>query len=364
MDRRKIRNIRYILWGCLLAVVWAVQLIPGWGEVYARYIYPPVCRFLSFLSSLLPFSAGDLFIFLSVLFVCIYPFYGIWKKHGWKKVLRREGEYLLVVYIWFYLAWGLNYSQHSFYKRTGIAYTPFSEEQFLTFARNYIEDLNANWSEFEIPDKEEIRKEIKKQYHLRGKELGIRVPTTSIPSNKEMLFSSFISKVGVLGYMGPFFCEYNLNKELLPVQYPSTFAHELAHFLGISGEAEANFYAYQMCTASEDQTIRFCGYFSVLNYLLGNAYRLLPEEPYRELFDSIRPEIIELARYKQAYWEERYSPLIGNIQKWMYDLYLRGNKIESGRKNYSEVIGLLISYEASKMDQQLPEKEKEIGFIP
>jgi hypothetical protein len=28
----------------------------------------------------------------------------------------------------------------------------------------------------------------------------------------------------------------------------------------------------------------------------------------------------------------------------LYDLYLKGNKIKSGRKNYSEVVGLLVSW--------------------
>ncbi len=358
MDTKRVGHIRYIAWGGLLALVWAIQLIPGWGEGYARYIYPPVCRFLSFFSSLLPFSVGDLFIFLSILFLCLYPGYGAWKKQGWKKILRREAEFLTIIYIWFYLAWGLNYSQDSFYKRTGITYTPYSEEQFLAFCHLYIEALNSHWIVIENIDKEEVRREIKKQYDLHGKELGIRVSVPSLPSDKEMLFSSLISKVGVLGYMGPFFCEYNLNKELLPVQFPATYAHELAHFLGISGEAEANFYAYQVCTRSQDPDIRFCGYFSILNYVLGNAYRLLEEESYKELFDTIRPEIIELVRYKQAYWEQRYSPAIGNIQKWIYDLYLRGNKIESGRKNYSEVIGLLLSYEVWQQTQTATEEDR------
>ena len=40
--------------------------------------------------------------------------------------------------------------------------------------------------------------------------------------------------------------------------------------------------------------------------------------------------------------------MVGDIQDRIYDLYLKGNKIESGRKNYSEVIGLLISYEEWK----------------
>ena len=44
----------------------------------------------------------------------------------------------------------------------------------------------------------------------------------------------------------------------------------------------------------------------------------------------------------------KYNPVIGRIQDRIYDLYLKGNKIESGRKNYSEVVGLLISYEEWK----------------
>lgn len=72
------------------------------------------------------------------------------------------------------------------------------------------------------------------------------------------------------------------------------------------------------------------------------------KEEYTELLNRIRPEIIELARTNQKYWMEKYSPIIGDIQNWIYDLYLKGNKIKSGRKNYSEVIGLLISYENRK----------------
>ena len=53
--------------------------------------------------------------------------------------------------------------------------------------------------------------------------------------------------VGVTGSMGPFFCEFTLNGDLLPANYPATYAHELAHLLGITSEAEANFYAYQVC---------------------------------------------------------------------------------------------------------------------
>ena len=50
---------------------------------------------------------------------------------------------------------------------------------------------------------------------------------------------------------------------------------------------------------------------------------------------------------------KKYNPVIGRIQDRIYDLYLKGNKIESGRKNYSEVVGLLISYEEWKKKSYL-----------
>ena len=89
-----------------------------------------------------------------------------------------------------------------------------------------------------------------------------------------------MSGVGVMGYIGPFFVEYNLNPQLLPVQYPATYAHEMAHVLGVSNEAEANYYGYRICISSSVREIRFSGYFSLLGYVLSNAYSVLDEEAF------------------------------------------------------------------------------------
>ncbi|WP_373828703.1 DUF3810 family protein, partial [Bacteroides heparinolyticus] len=68
------------------------------------------------------------------------------------------------------------------------------------------------------------------------------------------------------------------------------------------------------------------------------------EEEYALLVHRIRPEIIEQVQSNRKYWMEKYSPLLGKIQDRIYDWYLKGNNISSGRKNYSEVVGLLVSY--------------------
>ena len=351
MMKRKL-IIRYILLGVLLLLVWMTQSIPALGNLYSQTVYPVISRVLSFFSNLFPFAIGDLFIFLSIAGVIVYPFYArLRKKLPWKKILLRDGEYLLWIYVWFYLAWGLNYSQKNFYQRTEIPYTAYTPEIFQEFVDDYITQLNRSYTPVNSINQDLIREETVRIYHQLSDSLGVHRPPHEHPRVKTMLFTPFISMVGVTGSMGPFFCEFTLNGDLLPSQYPATYAHELAHLLGITSEAEANFYAYQVCTRSQVKEIRFSGYFSILPHVLGNARRLMNEEEYAQLLQRIRPEIIGLAQTNSEYWMKKYNPVIGSIQDRIYDLYLKGNKIESGRKNYSEVVGLLISYEEWKKNR-------------
>lgn len=350
MMKHKVK-IRYITLGVLLILVWMTQGIPPLGAVYSQIIYPVISYFLSFFSNCFPFALGDLFIFLSIVGVIVYPIYGRIKKIPWKKILLRDAEYLAWIYVWFYLAWGLNYSQPNFYQRTNIPYTAYTPENFQVFIDDYIDALNSSYVSIKGIHVEQTRDEAVKYYNQLSDSLGVHRPPHPNPRVKTMLFTPFISMVGVTGSMGPFFCEFTLNGDLLPANYPATYTHELAHLLGITSEAEANFYAYQVCTRSEVKGIRFSGYFSILSHVLGNARRLLSEEEYKTTINRIRPEVIELAISNQEYWTAKYSPLIGEVQNRMYDLYLKGNKIESGRKNYSEVIGLLISYQEWKAKQ-------------
>ena len=135
-------NVRYVALGALLILVWLTQWIPALATIYSQTIYPLISYVLSFFSGLFPFAIGDLFIFLSITGVIVYPFYArLRKKLPWKKILLRDGEYLLWIYVWFYLAWGLNYSQKNFYQRTEIPYTAYTPEIFQEFVDDYITQL-------------------------------------------------------------------------------------------------------------------------------------------------------------------------------------------------------------------------------
>lgn len=97
-------------------------------------------------SRLIPFAIGDLFIALSIAGVLLYPIYARrFQKKKWKRILLNDIEYLLWIYVWFYLAWGLNYSQPNFYQRTEIPYTAYTPENFRNFVDDYVDKLNGSY---------------------------------------------------------------------------------------------------------------------------------------------------------------------------------------------------------------------------
>ena len=68
-------------------------------------------------------------------------------------------------------------------------------------------------------------------------------------------------------------------------------------------------------------------------------------EEYNLIHAKIRPEIHLLELERRVHWVSLYSETLGEMQDKIFDFYLRSNRIEEGRKSYSSVIGLLISYE-------------------
>lgn len=347
-------RIRLSILLLLLIVIILFQSIQGWGDFYALSLYPSIAFLLSSLSNIFPFAIGDLFILFSIIGLIIYPFIALRRGRRWKIILCREVEYLAWIYVWFYIAWGLNYSQRGLLERLDIQQSQPNEESFKQFAEDYVSDLNASYQDIvdeinDVPtwkkeiDRQILMKDIRNGYRSISHELAIHPPFITKPKVKNMMFSPLSSMVGVSGSMAPFFCEFTVNSDVLPLNYPATYTHEMAHQLGITNEAEANFYAYQVCIRSQNKYIRFSGYNSILPYTLGNARSILNEKQYRDLYETINPEIILLAKVNSEYWREKYFPPLGKIQSRIYNAYLKSNKISSGTKNYSEVIGLLIS---------------------
>ena len=365
----------------LLLLVTLVKMIPLWGFIYTTRIYPIIGTLLSPISGFFPFAVGDIFIALSIAWVIFYPIYeiGLRKKlarryfflaakrgsYPKKKVVfGRVAEYLLWVYAWFYIAWGLNYSQPNIYDRIGMKPVEVSEAKFKAFAYQYADSLNALsissdiagssiFSDSIVDDglKNRVRDAVLKEYNKIGYKEGINAPFNQHPHAKTMVFTPLSSMSGVTGSMGPFFCEFTLNGDILPHDYPATYAHEFAHFLGVANEGEANFYSYIVCTASADKQVRFSGYYHIFFHVLNNVFDILGEKEGERFLKHIRPEIIQLAKSDRRYWLSKRCKALDAAQDFIFELYLRGNHVAEGRKSYSGVIGLILAWEEKKNTQ-------------
>ena len=341
----------------LLILVTLTKMIPLWGFIYTTRIYPVIGTLLSPISGIFPFAVGDIFIALSIAWVILYPIYEmVFRK---KRVFGRVAEYLLWVYAWFYIAWGLNYSQPNIYYRIGMKPVEVSKAKFKKFAYQYADSLNAlsnaslsNARKSISPDsivddalKNRVRDAVLKEYNKIGYREGINRPFNQHPHAKTMVFTPLSSMAGVTGSMGPFFCEFTLNGDILAHDYPATYAHEFAHFLGVANEGEANFYSYIVCTASADKQVRFSGYYHIFFHVLNNVYDILGEKEGERFLKHIRPEIIQRARNDRYYWLSKRCKALDAAQDVIFELYLRGNHVAEGRKSYSGVIGLILAWE-------------------
>lgn len=374
-----IRRLKWRHWVLLvlLSLITLTKLIPLWGFIYTTRIYPIIGSLLSPISGLFPFAVGDIFIALSIVWVIFYPIYEIkWRKQLAKRffflaakrgcypkkkvVFGRVAEYLLWVYAWFYIAWGLNYSQPNIYCRTGMKPVEVSEAKFREFAYRYADSINSLSEETAFDGQREsqfngmvddglknrVRDAVLKGYNEIGSKEGINAPFNQHPHAKTMLFTPLSSMSGVTGSMGPFFCEFTLNGDIRPHDYPAIYAHEFAHLLGIAYEGEANFYSYIVCTASSDKAVKFSGYYHIFFHVLRNVFDILGEKEGEKFLKYIRPEIIQLAKSDRNYWLSKRCKALDAAQDFIFDLYLRGNHVAEGRKSYSGVVGLILAWES------------------
>ena len=367
---------RYWVLLALFILVTLTKMIPLGGFIYTFHIYPVIGEILSPVSGLFPFAVGDIFIAISIAWVILYPIYeiGLRKKLAChitiltpkrgnypkkKVVFGRVIEYLLWVYVWFYMAWGLNYSQPNIYNRIGMKPVEVSEAKFKAFVYQYADTLNRLSEERRVKSekinsivdddlKNRVKDAILTEYNKIGYQEGINPPFNQNPHMKTMVFTPLSSMAGVTGSMGPFFCEFTLNGDIRSHDYPATYAHEFAHFLGVANEGEANFYSYIVCTASEDKAVRFSGYYHIFFHVLNNVFNILGEKEGEKYLKHIRPEIIQLARSDRQYWINKRCKALDAAQDFIFDLYLKGNHVAEGRKSYSGVIGLILAWNQKK----------------
>lgn len=312
------------------------------ADFYAERLYPVLSGALSWLGSFTSYSLEEIAVLAFAVSFVVILVKAVRHKEGFLSWLRKTAMVLVWLLVWIYMGWGNNYYRTSLYARKGILPAAYDEEVFKGFLEEYSQEINAAADVDGDYDPQALEEEIRAFYEHEVTAYGY-TKIRKWQHVKRPLFNRLFSAVRVQGYMGPFFCESQVNGEVLGNEYPYVAAHEMAHLAGVTSEAEASWWGFACCRKSESAAVRYSAYLSVLPYVLSNAAALLSEEE----FSAWTATLCEKAKAdytgSQTYWRGKRIGWLDKAQNWFFSLYLRSNGVSEGIKDYYGVVSIIMT---------------------
>jgi len=309
-------------------------------KVYSQFLYPFIARIISPFSNIFPFSIDDIFYVLLILTFLILIILLIVRKISFAKTGKIIVNILAGTYILFYLLWGFNYFREDLNTRLELDKHEPNTKAFIIQLKKQIENTNKSWCSFEKWEVEKVDQNIEKSYKKLAPTLKIKYPAGK-RKPKSITVSRFFAQAGISGYYGPFFNEVHVNSNILPVEYPFILAHEKAHQFGITNEAEANFYAWLVCTKSNSKQLQYSANLHVLQYFLYQGYQL---EEYPGIIAKIDKRVKKDLQIIREHWMSMRNEKIDEAASKVNDFYLKTNKIKKGIEEYSGVVKFVMDY--------------------
>ncbi len=338
-----------------------------WSETYGR------------LMGLFPFSVGEILIAVGIIIlfvavICAVLLIFLRKKEGYKRFCIRYFKSLLVILLCVILVMTLNCSMLYNCSKLKVvsegelqnrSQNTLSSEEKMILVRNYIvEKCNELASLVNRDEKGYITyaKDLNKELPecLRSLSEDYSRLAGYYPKAKPMMASYIMYQAGILGEYFPFSMEANYNKYISDSYKAAVIAHELSHLKGYIYEDEANFIAFMACIKSDDLSVQYSGYLSVLDYIEGDAYTAyclmnrLDEANIENyfLFSSDIPESEQVLSDNLCYTEETWEELeetepvidrdvVESFSNTFTESYLDYYGAEA---NYDEVTLLLLEY--------------------
>lgn len=360
----------------------------GFGDWVRQSIFQTTQYIMGHISSLFPFSVGEILLCLAVLFAagavcfsCVLlgkKVEALWRRRIFSgkgaeenAVRRASPRFFRFARIYFTaLLWiaGVGSAVMSvncfvLYHCSSFSenYMPRREREYtvgeLAAVRDYVVgQCNGLAEEMERDEAGDIVHEanIGKRGILEMKRLGESYPLLSgyYPTPKAFAFSDFFSQQYMMGYYFPFSMEANYNDVMYIANIPVTICHELSHVKGFLYENDANFIGYLACTTSEDPFFRYSGYLSVLDYLNRDLYESLGESreaylAYEKCSPLVEHDNVFLT--EEAWAEvERNAVLdtetVRQAANAFLETNLQANGVEEGIASYGKVVGQLLRY--------------------
>jgi hypothetical protein len=331
-----------------LAVAAAVFPVPAWvaDGVYGARVFPWLQWRLTGVTNLVPFAVLDVVLVAAVLWF-VWGAVAVVRGGKGRRLAtfwRWEWRYavaLAITYLAFLAAWGLNYQRLPLASGLDHASSRVTPESVRAFADVALAEVIRHRGALgDAPLRPEPRaavaRALEPAFHETARLLGVPGPVRpGVP--KLTLLDAHYTRAGVSGMTDPLFLETLLASNLLPHELPVVLAHEWGHLAGFARESDASFFGWLVCLRG-DARAKYSAWLPMLLRALAALDRDVRRDLASRLPRAVRDDL-DAARVRD---ERDLVRLVTNVSQKTYDQYLKANRVQSGIRNYGEVLELVV----------------------
>lgn len=352
-----------LILGAVLLEVIAVNST-AFSDWYRAHIYPIWVNTYGRLTSLFPFSVGEILIMIAVFGIpasLIAMIALLIIKKGKRKKVGKVFGYVYLWIITFVVVVQVNncfvlYRTSNFAKTNGIPENQHTNEQLEMLGDAIVVQLNEaaekveRDSENRIVMKCDYDETAKKAMKALGKEFKNLDGYYVTP--KPITCSFLMSQMNLTGIYFPFSMEANYNNDCYKAKLPCTVCHELAHTRGYIQEDEATFIAVLACIRSDDAYYRYAGCLTALTYVRNKIFDYADDEKKAEFDSRISDKVWADIDANREYWDsvkEKEDTVfdtetVSKLSSDFVDSNLKLNGVEDGSKSYGRMVDLMLNY--------------------
>lgn len=323
---------------------------------YSNGFFPGFAAVLRGIFGKIPISIGDILYGLAVAWL-------LWKagKWLWRLIKRNKtkpepqnpwlitaGKILLIasiIYIIFNVFWGINYNRKGIGWQLGLKMGEYSKEELVEMNRLLVQKININKEALikknrSYPSNREMFGMVTEAYKKAARQYPFL--DCSPPSLKSSMWGWLGNYTGFTGYYNPFTGEAQVNISIPKFLQPFVACHEVAHQVGYAKEMEANFVGYLAAAHSGNELLQYSVYLDLFVYANRNLFytdSVAAKDCRKGLLPQVHDDLKAWLKFSREH-ESFIEPVI----RWVYGMYLRGNRQPSGIASYDEVTGFIIAY--------------------
>ena len=351
---KKLIIILFLLLICLLIHFFSVDAERVENN-YSLTFYISIASKFRILFGWIPFSIGDIFWFVLIIFLLKQLFllllFVLTKK---RRLLTKEKgiqfvySFLLfttVFYILFNIFWGINYNREGIATQLNLPLKEYSLTELKNINGLLVTKINESKQSLiryktAYPNTQELFVMTENAY----KNIADKLPFLHYQprSIKESMWGWVGNYTGFLGYYNPATGEAQVNTTVPKFTQPFTACHEVAHQLGYAKEMEANFVGYLAAASSKDAVFQYSVYTDLFTYANRTLYFADSSSAFyyrRLLLSSVLDDYKERRKFNRD-----HTSFIEPIFRSAYGLFLKSNQQPNGILSYDEVTGFIIAY--------------------